>query len=123
MGQKHEVRLEDTGEVFACAEDQNVLRGMELLGRKGIPVGCRGGGCGVCKIHVLDGRYTTRRMSRACVSEAEEAEGILLACKVFPLSDLNIRVLGHLHKCVTRAAPACAAQTGAAALPPGPALT
>ncbi len=119
MGQKHEVHLENTGEVFGCAEDQNVLCAMERLGRKGIPVGCRGGGCGVCKIHVLEGRYTTRRMSRACVSEAEEAAGILLACKVFPLSNLNIHVVGHMKKCVMRAAPSPSSGCGTGAQPPG----
>lgn len=100
MGRKFQVQLEDTGEVFPCAEDQNVLRGMEILGRKGIPVGCRGGGCGVCKIHVQDGSFSTRRMSRACCTEEEEASGIVLACKIYPLSDLKIRVVGGMRKCV-----------------------
>ncbi|MCB1917322.1 MAG: 2Fe-2S iron-sulfur cluster binding domain-containing protein [Rhodocyclaceae bacterium] len=103
MGRKFEVTLDDTGEAFACAEDQNVLRGMEILGRKGIPVGCRGGGCGVCKIHVQHGCFTTRRMSRACVSEDEEAAGIVLACKVYPRSDLKIRVVGQMRKCISPA--------------------
>ena len=46
---RYEVLIEDTGERYDCREDRNLLEGMEALGRKGVPVGCRHGGCGVCK--------------------------------------------------------------------------
>jgi ferredoxin len=69
---------------------------MEVLGRKGIPVGCRGGGCGVCKVRVLQGVYHTRKMSRACISDEEELRGVVLACKLFPESDLRVKVLGKM---------------------------
>lgn len=60
-------------------------------GIKAVTVGCRGGGCGVCRVHVLSGEYETRPMSRAHVSVADEARGYALACCVLPLSDLVIR--------------------------------
>jgi ferredoxin len=100
MGQRFAVTIEDSGERVACAEQDNVLRAMEALGRKGIPVGCRGGGCGVCKVRVTGGAYHTRKMSRACVSEAEEADGVVLACKLFPDSDLSLKVVGKMAKAV-----------------------
>ncbi len=109
MDQRHSILVEQTGEVFTCADTQNVLRGMEALGRKGIPVGCRGGGCGVCKIRVTSGAFKVRKMSRAYVSEAEEAEGIVLACKTFPLSDLSVSVVGKMVKNLTRPISAAAA--------------
>lgn len=112
MGQRYEVRLANTGEVFHCAEDENLLRGMEMLGRRGIPVGCRGGGCGVCRIQVLAGVYATRRMSRACVSAEDEAAGILLACKVYPQSDLSVEAIGPMRRCVTCALPGAPGATG-----------
>ena len=56
-----------------------------------IAVGCRGGGCGVCRVRILDGTYTTRRMSRRHVSEADEDAGIVLACRTVPASDLTLR--------------------------------
>lgn len=71
---------------------------MEVLGRRGIPVGCRGGGCGVCKVQVVEGAYHTRKMSRACLSEEEEADGVVLACKLFPESDLALQVVGKMVK-------------------------
>ncbi len=94
-----EITIEDSGERFACGEGQNVLAAMERLGRKGIPVGCRGGGCGVCRVQVVGpGRYHTLKMSRAQVSEADEAAGICLACKLIPEGDLNLRPLGLLRR-------------------------
>lgn len=88
------VTLNPGGTTFRCAEDQSVLVGMERLGHCGIPVGCRGGGCGVCKVEILDGEVTRRRMSRAHVSEADEAAGCVLACRIYPRSDLVLRVPG-----------------------------
>jgi len=105
MDKRYSIRIEDSGETFQCAETQNVLRAMEALGRRGIPVGCRGGGCGVCKIRVISGEFRTRKMSRACISEAEESAGVILACKAFPLSDLSVAVVGKM----VRALEACRA--------------
>ena len=93
---KFRALIEDTCESFTCDRESNLLHSMECLGRKGIPVGCRGGGCGICKVRVTAGSYRTERMSRACVSVEEEAEGYVLACKVFPQSDLSVRVVGGM---------------------------
>lgn len=101
MEDRFSIHIEDTGEGFACGAGQNVLQGMERLGRRGIPVGCRGGGCGVCKIRITSGTYRSAKMSRACVSEAEVAAGVVLACKVFPRSDLRVEVVGKMRKAVT----------------------
>lgn len=96
------VSLADSGERFACASEASVLAGMASLGRRGIPCGCRGGGCGVCKVQVLSGQYRSRAMSRAHISEAEQQAGKVLACRIYPDSDLSLRVLGSLQRCLTR---------------------
>ena len=93
------ITIADTDDVFHCKPDQNVLQAMERLGRKGIPVGCRGGGCGICRVRVLDdGEYRTLKMSRAQISEADEADRLCLACKLIPQSDLRIQPMGLLKK-------------------------
>ncbi|TAH51837.1 MAG: 2Fe-2S iron-sulfur cluster binding domain-containing protein [Betaproteobacteria bacterium] len=92
------VSISNTGEEFACSEDDNLLKGMEQLSRKGIPVGCRGGGCGVCKIQIDRGEYRAIKMSRSYVTREEEASGIVLACRVFPQSDISLTVLGKMVK-------------------------
>ncbi|MGB1649376.1 MAG: 2Fe-2S iron-sulfur cluster binding domain-containing protein, partial [Cycloclasticus sp.] len=87
---------------YPCAETKHLLAGMIQLGKKGIPVGCRSGGCGVCKVQVLSGDYTSKKMSRDHVTEEEEGRGIVLACRVFPQSDITLSVIGHLRKAVMR---------------------
>lgn len=84
MAEKFLVHIENSAEEYLCAADQDLLRGMEALGRRGIPVGCRGGGCGVCKVQITAGEYEARKMSRSYVSAEEIAAGIVLACRVYP---------------------------------------
>lgn len=96
------VLIEDTGENYVCSDARSLLEGMVALDRKGIPLGCRNGGCGVCKIEILSGAFVTRVMSRAHISEAEERTGTVLACRVHPASDIRLAVVGGLKKCVCR---------------------
>lgn len=98
----HSVLIENTGERYACGEQETVLVGMERLGKRGIPVGCRGGGCGVCKIEVVSGRYNKRRMSREHISAEDESCGRVLACRISPAEDLVIRVVGLMKKNIDR---------------------
>ncbi|HQR72177.1 MAG TPA: 2Fe-2S iron-sulfur cluster-binding protein [Burkholderiaceae bacterium] len=98
-GIRHSVRIVQTGEVYQCAESETLLQGMARIGRKGIPLGCLNGGCGVCRISVPVG--AVRRiapMSRAHVSEADEARGICLACRVVPVGSVEVDVVGKLKK-------------------------
>jgi ferredoxin len=92
------ITLADSGLSFPCAQEQNVLAAMERLGRQGIPVGCRGGGCGICRVQVVAGEhYRTLKMSRAQVPDGDRALGICLACKLIPEGPLTVRALGLLR--------------------------
>lgn len=90
------IDIVESGETFLCDGSQNVLEGMMRLGRRGIPTGCRGGGCGVCKVEVIQGRYNSKRMSRSHVDEDDIEQGRVLACRINPESDLLIRVIGRM---------------------------
>jgi len=98
----YNVLIEETGESFRCSPAESLLVGMERLGKKGIPVGCRGGGCGVCKVEITAGTYVKRVMSREYVSVADEAADRVLACRVRPSSDITLKVLGKMAKNVCR---------------------
>lgn len=100
----YQVVIQDTGESYPCPPDRDLLRSMERLGRKGIPAGCRGGGCGVCKVHILDGAVTSKKMSRAHVSVEEQSMGYVLACRSYPQSDIRLAVVGQMRKTVCREA-------------------
>ena len=88
------MRIEGCAAVIRCRRGEPLLLEMVKGNQRCIPVGCRGGGCGVCRIRVLSGRYGTGRMSRARVTAEEENEGYALACKVLPVTDLSIMVIG-----------------------------
>lgn len=96
---KVSVHVAQTGETFPCAQDESLLQGMLRLGRKGIPVGCVNGGCGVCKVLVLDGQCRPLGpISRAHVSAAEAAHGFTLACRVAPVTPVRLEVAGKFEK-------------------------
>ena len=95
---KHRVSIDGDEKGFSCGDDQNLLQGMRNFQfgvpmLEAIPVGCRGGGCGICRIQVLSGEYETEKMSRKHVTEEEQASGVALACRVYPRSDLSVAVM------------------------------
>ncbi len=95
---KHFIKLESSEEHFFCGEDQHLLQGMRnfQLGvpmLNVIPVGCRGGGCGICRIKILAGKYEAQKMSCKHVPEEDQKIGIALACRVYPRSELRVEVL------------------------------
>jgi ferredoxin len=98
---KHAVLVIETGEEYLCGSAETLLEGMARLGRKCIPVGCVNGGCGVCKVAILKGNvHKCGEMSRAHVSEAEESQGILLACRAMPMSAIELKVIGKMKKAI-----------------------
>lgn len=117
---KLDVRVAQTGETYACATDESLLRGMLRLGRKGIPAGCVNGGCGVCKVRILDG--TVRALgpvSRAHVSADEECAGITLACRVAPACAVTLEVTGRLQRPFSRDRAAGAVAPSKQSIQPG----
>lgn len=89
-----EVTIHGWSGTIRVADEQTLLAAMEaqVIWPNPMPirVGCRRGGCGACRIRVLSGDYRTGKMSRAHVSEDEQQQGYALACKLVPLSDLEI---------------------------------
>jgi len=87
--ESHEIAIGSDG-TFSCGGERSILQGMIDAGRHSLAVGCRGGGCGVCRIQVMSGRYSSLPMSRAKISSADERSGLALACRIFPRSDMII---------------------------------
>jgi ferredoxin len=92
----YQVTIVNTDETFRCGDDINVLAAMEQACCHGIPVGCRNGGCGACKVRITSGSFHTKKMNRAVVSAAEEADGCVLACKLYPQGDIAVKALGRV---------------------------
>ncbi|SFM44763.1 2Fe-2S iron-sulfur cluster-binding protein [Marinobacter pelagius] len=102
---QYRVHLEELELDFTCRQDQNVLECMIGAGKKGIQVGCRGGGCGVCQVEVLEGEYAARPMSKAHIDEEALAQRRVLACCIKPRSDLLLKVVGKISKPIQRKHP------------------
>lgn len=76
---------------FTVRPERPVLHQMQMQGCTALPIGCRGGGCGVCRIEVLSGSYLTKRMSKKHVSEDDLVHAVVLACRIHATTDLVVR--------------------------------
>lgn len=86
------VKVMDTGNQtleLTCPETESLLDAALRQGMK-IRYGCKGGGCGLCKIKVQEGEFTRGKSSKAVLPDAERSMNYTLACKTFPKSDLKI---------------------------------
>ncbi len=78
--------LDDT---VVCRADETVLSAILRSGAK-VVFGCRGGGCGTCKMRLTSGQVDYGRCSAAVLSDREKGEGSFLSCQARPLSDLTV---------------------------------
>ena len=76
---------------FDVPAGKHVLGALSAKGLMVVPVGCRGGGCGVCRVRVVEGDYECLPMSRRHVSAEAQAEGVALACRLVPRSNLVLK--------------------------------
>jgi ferredoxin len=87
----HRIYVEGTNISFYCAEDEAVFRAMLRAGKGPLRYGCCGGGCGVCRMKIVSGKWAGfKSMSAAHVGNEDKKEGIVLLCCVQPKSDLVI---------------------------------
>jgi ferredoxin len=91
---QHDVRritLSPSGDIISSHPDETVLAAILRAGAS-IRFGCRGGGCGACKVRVLSGSVDHGRCSSAALTEEEKAAGWTLSCQARARGDLRIEV-------------------------------
>jgi ferredoxin len=55
--------------------------------------GCKRGGCGICKVHLVAGEVGYERtVAPSVLSDRERAAGVCLSCRAMPLSDIIIEM-------------------------------
>ena len=69
-----------------------------------IPLDCRDGACGTCKVFVEGGAYDGGDYIEDALTDDEAAEGYGLACQMRPKSDLVLRVAASSDVCKTKGA-------------------
>jgi ferredoxin len=83
--------LTPVGGTVACGPEETVLAAI-LAGGASVMFGCRGGGCGTCKMRVTSGQIDHGRCSAAVLPEEEKKSGWFLSCQARALSDLTIEL-------------------------------
>ncbi|MBD5830921.1 2Fe-2S iron-sulfur cluster binding domain-containing protein [Janibacter melonis] len=79
-------------EVVYLEPDETVLSGLYKAGYA-YTVGCKRGGCGICKLDVLEGDFTYNRpVADSVVSADERTDGTCLSCRAVPDSDITIQM-------------------------------
>ena len=87
----YNITVLETGESFPCGSEQFVLAAMIHSQKGPVTHGCCGGGCGVCRMKIVQGQYVkAKKMSRAHISVADEENDIVLLCCVQPRDNLIV---------------------------------
>jgi ferredoxin len=86
------VTIHPTGEVIYLEPEETVLSGLYKAGYA-YTIGCRRGGCGICKVDCRGGDFTYNRPIAATVINAEErGDGTCLSCRAVPDGDITIEM-------------------------------
>lgn len=87
----------DTYKVYVRGETKEIkafshrtLLDAAAAARLPLLVGCKGGGCGVCKVLLVNGEIEHGFYSKSVLTDEERAAGYVLACQARPLSDVTI---------------------------------
>lgn len=68
---------------------------LTALSRRGYTYrfGCRRGGCGLCKVHLVSGDvHYTKPVAETVLSQDDRHDGVCLTCRAVPLTDVVIRL-------------------------------
>ena len=84
--------IHPTGEVVYLEPGETVLGGLYKAGYA-YTIGCRRGGCAICKVDVRDGEFSyDHPVADTVISEQELTDGTCLSCRAVPDSDLTIEM-------------------------------
>lgn len=89
------VTIHPTGEVIHLEPEETVLSGLYRAGYA-YTVGCRRGGCAICKVDCLAGEFSyDHPIADTVLSEGERVDGTCLSCRAVPSTDLTIQLRGE----------------------------
>jgi ferredoxin len=91
---KYDILVRNKVKTEKCLDSKHLMDGLYVY-EDLVPKGCHNGACGLCKIKVHSGDFEKSKMNRKHISLEEENENILLACKVKPLSEMEIEFIGN----------------------------
>jgi ferredoxin len=87
-----EVTIRPDGDLVETRDDETLLA---ALGRAGLRyrIGCRRGGCGVCKVQLVLGEVRYERpIAGSVLSDDERVRGVCLSCRAVPITNVVIEL-------------------------------
>jgi len=90
------IRFEEGDASFTCEPGDGLLRAA-LRSGIGLPYECGSGGCGTCRVQVVDGQIEDLWPGAPGLSQRQRDRGFRLACQSRPLSDCTLRVRAPLR--------------------------
>lgn len=85
----HTIHLPQIERSIAVAPGETVLQAALAAGIA-YPHGCRMGRCGACKSRLISGEVDLLKHTPFSLTEEEKADGLTLACRAIPSSDVVI---------------------------------
>lgn len=87
------VRIEPSGFAAHLDPGEPILPGLFRCGYAVRKVGCRRGGCGICKLTVTHGSVTYAKVvADSVLTEEERAAGTCLTCRAIPEGDVTLHI-------------------------------
>jgi len=92
----HLIRINEGDPAFHCEPDDTLLRAALRAGVS-LPYECSSGGCGACRVQVLEGAVHDLWPQAPGLPARQRDKGFRLACQSRPLSDCRLRVRSKLR--------------------------
>ncbi len=89
----HKVQLPQAGRTISVPQGRTILD-TALNDRVDYPHGCKSGRCGSCKSRLIGGVVDLLPHTPFALSAEERSEGLILACRALPRSDVTVAWLG-----------------------------
>ena len=86
------ITLQPLGVTVDARPKETVLEAL-LRNRLRVFHGCTRGGCGACRLRLVDGAVTFGRYSKGALDDDERAGGLFLSCVCVPEGDVVISLL------------------------------
>ena len=85
-------RITINAQTFLCPPEKTIGEAARAQMVKA-PIACNGGGCGFCKVKVMDGQFKMDKYSKDALSDEELESNLILICKTHPLSDMHLELI------------------------------
>jgi ferredoxin len=93
------ITVQPGGDQVRIGEGEALLEGLFRAGYA-YRVGCKRGGCGVCKVDLVEGEVTySHTVADTVLTAQERAEGTCLSCRAVPDGDVTIALREDVLRC------------------------